>query len=115
MRDKVLFYAFGILILIILGLNIRMYFLKKELNVVLQQQIDELELLKEQNVTKLDSIELLKKKQLTLIAENEKSLYEEIVWAKENNMRYEQIKKNIRNSNDADSLARQLTKRYSER
>ncbi|WP_347067807.1 hypothetical protein [Flavobacterium sp. WV_118_3] len=115
MRDKVLLYAFGVLILIILGLNIRMYFLKKELNVVLQQKIDELQLLKEQNVTKLDSIALLKKKQLALIADKEKSLYKEIAWAKENNMRYEQIKNNIRNTDDADSLARQLTNRYSER
>lgn len=115
MRDKVVFYAFGVLILIILALNVRMYFLKKELNIALQKQIQELELLKELNIMKLDSIAFLKEKKVAEITEKEKILYDQIAKANENNRRYEQIKNNIRNTDDADSLARQLTKRYSER
>lgn len=115
MKDKIVFYAFGVLILIILVLNIQMYFLKRELNTALETQIEELERLKEQNIKRLDSITLLEKKKIAAIDEKEKMLYDNIARAKENNMRYEQIKKNIGNINDADSLARQLTNRYAER
>lgn len=115
MRDKVLCYALGVLVVIILVLNIRMYFLKKELNAVLDEQMEELELLKEQHLMRLDSIAFLKEKKIAVIAEKEKSLYDQVAKAKENNMRYEQIKINIGNTDDADSLACQLTNRYSER
>lgn len=115
MKDKAIVYVVGILIIILLVQNIQMYLLKKKANSVLLEQITEFELLKEQNLAKLDSIELLKNNKVAVIAEKEKSLYGNVAKAKENNIRYEKIKENISNTNDADSLARQLTNRYSKR
>ena len=115
MKDKAIVYVVGILIVILLVQNIQMYLLKKKANSALLEQITEFELLKEQNLAKSDSIELLKNKKVAVIAEKEKSLYGDVAKAKENNIRYERIKENISNTNDADSLARQLTKRYSKR
>ena len=115
MKDKAIVYIVGILIIILLVQNIQMYLLKKKANILLLEQITEFELLKEQNLAKSDSIKLLATKKKILIAEKEKSLNGEVAKAKENNAHYEKIKENISNTNDADSLARQLTKRYSER
>lgn len=115
MKDKAIVYVVGILIIILLVQNIQMYLLKKKANSVLLEQITEFELLKEQNLAKLDSIELLKNNKVAVIAEKEKLLYGNVAKAKENNIRYEKIKENISNTNDADSLARQLTNRYSKR
>ena len=55
------------------------------------------------------------KHNIPFIAEAEQLFYGDVAKAKENNTYYEDIKKNIRNTDDADSLARQLAKRYSER
>lgn len=115
MRDKVLFYAFGILVVVILVLSVQIYFLKSKVNIVLEGQIKELSQLKEKNQVKSDSIGILRKKKVAVIAEAEQLFYGDVAKAKENNTYYEDIKKNIRNTDDADSLARQLAKRYSER
>jgi len=112
MSNKVLLYVAGILLVIVLVLSIKVYLLKAKANAVLERQIEELDLLKEQNLLKSDSIKLLIQKKVVLIDEQQKSLYDDVARAKDNNIRYEQIKKDIGNTDAADELARQLTKRY---
>lgn len=112
MRDKVLFGSIVFLIVVVLFQGFRMYFLKREINSVLQEQIDEYERLKDDNGRKTDSIELLRKNKETVIVKKEQLLYSDIAKANENNTYYEGVKKNISHADNADSLARQLTKRY---
>lgn len=115
MRDKVLLCSLGILVVIVFVLGIQIYFMKIKMNMVFEEQAAELQLLKEQNLAKADSIDVLKRKKIITVAEKEKSFYDDITKAQKNNMHYEDIKRNIGNTDDADSLARQFTKRYSER
>lgn len=70
MKDKIILYALGILIIIILGQSVQVYFLKKKINKVFDEQVEELEQLKEQNLIKADSIEFFKKKKI--ISNNKK-------------------------------------------
>lgn len=114
MKDKIILYALGILIIVILGQNVQVYLLNRKVNTIFDKQVEELEQLKEQNLIKADSIEFFKKRKLSVITKKEKSFYDNVNKAKENNIRYEQIKKDISNNNDADSLARELSKRYPE-
>lgn len=115
MKDKVLFYAVVILMVVIVAQSIHTYLLIKKIDAAQEKQYDELERLKINNLSKSDSIEVLKVKKETLIAQKQKLLYDDINRATQNNIRYEQIKKYIGNTNDADSLARQLTERYYKR
>lgn len=115
MKDKITLYALGILTIIILAQNVQVYLLKRKANKIIDEQIAHFQQLKVKNLMKADSIESFKKAKLSVITQKEKSFYEHIAKAKENNLRYEQIKKNINATDDADSLARQISKRYSKR
>ena len=112
MKDKIVLCSLGILLIIILVLGWQLYSLKIKMNLVFEEQAAELQLLKEQNLAKADSIDILKKKKIITVTEKEESFYEDVTKAQKNNMYYEDIKRNIGNTDDADSLAREFTKRY---
>jgi hypothetical protein len=107
--------SLGILIIIALVLWVQIYFMKIKMNMVFEEQAAELQLLKEQKLTKADSIDVLKNKKIITVAEKEKSFYDDVTKALKNNMHYEDIKRNVGNTDDADSLAYEFTKRYSQR
>lgn len=113
MRDKILLSAIGFLAIIVLVQGVQMFFFKRKVNVLLEGQIDEFELLKKENIRETDSIEFLRKNKNDIIAEKEQLLYGDVEKSNKNNIYYEYIKENINSTDDADSLASQLTKRYS--
>ncbi|MFP9114598.1 hypothetical protein ACLI1A_11695 [Flavobacterium sp. RHBU_3] len=111
MKDKALFYIV-VMMFIVVTLGARMYFLGREIDDLKEKQYEDLNHLKTKNLNKIDSIEVLKTKKETLIEKKQKKLYDDIAKAKRNDEHYEQIKKDIGNTDDADSLARKLTERY---
>jgi hypothetical protein len=114
MKSKKVLYVAVFLFFVIFSLSIYMHFTTINTPVP-ESSVKNLEMQQKQNAVKLDSIELLKEKKTNLIGEKQKDLYEDIMKAKQNNTYYEKLKENIGNTNDADSLARLLTGRYTER
>lgn len=114
-KNKIVLYAIGTLIVIILGQSVQIGFLHSKVNKVYDSQVDEITKLKETNQVKTDSIEILKKKKISSVRRKEKTLYNSVDKAKQNNIRYEQLKKDAISNNSTDSLERQLSDRYQEK
>lgn len=100
------------LIIIILFQGVQTFFLQRKLDKIWNSQVEEIEELKKDNIVKTDSIEILKKKKYSIVKRKQKNLYSSVKKAEQNNIRYEQIKKNAISNNSADSLERQLSRRY---
>ncbi len=115
MKNKGPIYILIFIVLVVFILELRVYLNQINLNGNPEKQIKETDSLIENNSAKSDSIESLQKEKEVVIQEKEKLLYDNVAKAKNNNIRYEKIKKSIGNTNDADSLARMLSNRYSKR